>query len=366
MALGDTYYHLLPARPGLQQLARKSFDDALAADSLFSPAVEHRAEIAFIEGDLPLGNLLVRRLDAIQADSQGLHSLGIMSACLNGREGWDQLVRRDLQGTMGAAARLAAGAQQARCAERVYREILAQPGLSESYAWTALTALHGILIATGRTDEAVKMLDSSLAAGSTAPRFLFWLGSGEVPTFDTRAGTSARFVDSYFGGRLSDASPNTRWALAVWHARHADTATVARLAGLARSEAAAGDRRAMLVARAVDAHLAVARADTALAIDLLRNLRSNAPLDALEGDLFESLAPERILLASLLLATRQYREAYDVATVFDHGELMFGAFVAHSLVIRCAAARGLGDRAGAESCRRRLESLGPAERLGQR
>ena len=150
------------------------------------------------------------------------------------------LVRQDLLSGISAAQQLGAGGRHPACAERVYREILNQPAVSDNYSWTALAAVVGLLVSSGRAPDASRMLDSSLATGSAVPRFLYWLGSGEVPAFVDRAAGAAKFVDSLYAGNLGAASPNSRWALAVWGAGRRDTALVGRLERLARTEAVGG------------------------------------------------------------------------------------------------------------------------------
>ena len=101
------------------------------------------------------------------------------------------------------------------------------------------------------------------------------------------------------------------------------------------------------------------------AIELLRALKSTAPIDQLIGDLLEPLAVERLLLGELLLARKRYQEAHDAVEVFDHAELAFLPFVPRSLAIRARALEALRD-SRADGYAKRLESLGRAELLGPR
>jgi hypothetical protein len=85
--------------------------------------------------------------------------------------------------------------------------------------------------------------------------------------------------------------------------------------------------------------------------------------------LVEPLAPERMLLAELLLARGEAEEAYRTAALFDHpGAAIFVPFVARSLELRARAARVMPGREWAERARdaeERLEMLGRPELVRQ-
>ena len=73
------------------------------------------------------------------------------------------------------------------------------------------------------------------------------------------------------------------------------------------------------------------------------------------------VAPARLLLARLLLATGRPAEAITVAGAFDHREpSTFLPFVPASLELRYQAARRLGRNADARQYAERLEALGHA------
>jgi hypothetical protein len=62
--------------------------------------------------------------------------------------------------------------------------------------------------------------------------------------------------------------------------------------------------------------------------------------------LAEPLGPERLLLAQLLVAKGEPREALEVAEVFDSQEpLIYALYRTASLVVRQRAAEQLGNRA---------------------
>ena len=127
------------------------------------------------------------------------------------------------------------------------------------------------------------------------------------------------------------------------------------------ADTAPSNRRLNLIAKAVAAHAALAASDTGTAIRLFEALEANARRDSLSFDHFEPLAVERMTLAELLLATRQFRRALIVATVFDHPEpVSFLAFLPRSLRIREEAADSLGEQQLAAQYRARLTRLNRA------
>ena len=65
----------------------------------------------------------------------------------------------------------------------------------------------------------------------------------------------------------------------------------------------------------------------------------------LQGSLWESLAPERLAYARILLARGKPADAHRVASTIDHpGILIHQLFLRASLDLRVAAARALNDR----------------------
>jgi hypothetical protein len=105
--------------------------------------------------------------------------------------------------------------------------------------------------------------------------------------------------------------------------------------------------------------------DTLGAIALLRGLAPRAPAIDLTWGEWESLAGERLLLARLLLARGEAREALRVAATHDHPQPIENLlYLPASLVVRREAASRLGlDRLAAEY-RERLEALGRQDLVG--
>jgi hypothetical protein len=84
-----------------------------------------------------------------------------------------------------------------------------------------------------------------------------------------------------------------------------------------------------------------------------------APRDSLLWLYFEPLAPDRLTLARLLLATGRPAEALAHASAFDHQQpVVFLAFLRPSLELRAQAAERLGNTTRAAAFRARLRALG--------
>jgi Tfp pilus assembly protein PilF len=117
-------------------------------------------------------------------------------------------------------------------------------------------------------------------------------------------------------------------------------------------------RSVSLYARALSAHVRLARGDTAGALVEMRRLLPTAPRDTLAWDLGEALPVERLRHAQLALARGDAAEALRVASLLDHPEpIAYLAFAPASLDLRFRAARALGRSDAAARYRERLRRL---------
>ena len=97
------------------------------------------------------------------------------------------------------------------------------------------------------------------------------------------------------------------------------------------------------VGAVLDAHIALARGDSTDAARRFGALRVNVPSDLLEWGLVEPLPIERLRLARLALARRDFAEANRIAAVFDHpAPVGFLPFIPAAREVRRRAAQGLG------------------------
>src|SRR5688500_9852778 len=169
MTLGETYYHLLPATDApLDSLAEAEFT-AAAADSGFSPARFHLAEIAIRSGDMTRAERAVNdfvrlaRDDATRALQADL--LSMFECARAGRKAvdWRRAAAVSPVDVVQVAKRLAVGGFFPGCAEDGFREVFDNRSLSLDDRWGAFLGLQGLLAAEGRTTELRALVDSAVA-----------------------------------------------------------------------------------------------------------------------------------------------------------------------------------------------------------
>ena len=368
MALGEVYYHLIPARPSLESLAYAAFSDAERVDPTFTPALVHLAEIAVRRGDVARAEQLVERLRS-GTDARRMHRpISLALACVRRPSDldWDGVARRETALAFSAAELLAGGAAHIDCAKAGFDAVRRAPSLDPGTAWGAMVSLHGLLMATGRHDEALRLVDSTVSAGRSLANLLYILDLWAGAPAESRAAGFDSLARERWGSDYSRlTSLQGRWVLGLWHLWRGDTITVRSIADqLGREADRPGGLRAATLSRALDAHLALKRGDTTHALRQLRVLAPSSHHDSLTWGLAEPLPVERLVLAELLLARREYAEALTVAEGFDHpGPAVYLAFLPRSLVIRHRAAESLGRREEMKRIRSRLDGLGRGEML---
>ncbi|HET9041217.1 MAG TPA: hypothetical protein VFN40_13650, partial [Gemmatimonadales bacterium] len=360
-AVGEAAYHLWPAGDRLDSTARAAFLRSAQADPDFAPVVFHLAELAIANDDLDTAAQLVTRHHRLSADTAQQLQLELMLACVRSRPAvdWSPLALRDTSGSLltSAGRILAAGGRHLGCAESAYRAALASPAPDPdiSRRWTAALGLHHVLIARGALAAASRLADSVVASGVPAGRGLRVLDAllGAGPDSIGAAEMAAQDAP------LDDVSMARLWWFGEWSAAHGETARLAAIAGRMRQRAlVSGSAADAVPARAMAARLRLAGGDTTGAIDSLRSLRPVAPLGPAIWGYWEPLATERLLLARLLLATRQPEEAIRVAESFDGQRSGTDlAFLPLSLGLRREAAQRMGDRVRDAALARRQQNL---------
>ena len=359
MALGEVYYHLLPSAGALDSLAEAAFERAFRADSLFAPPRFHLSEIAIRRHDLRRADRLIGGLAAARPDSTWLLHLTTMRDCVRAggdAYSWSEVASADVATVLLAARALAVGAADLTCAESGFREVLRAPGATAGNLWGALMGLQSVLLATGRYDEAGRLLDSALAAGSRGVFALYVFDALAGAPFEQRAADAEAIARTATGPLYSTAQPATRWLLGLWSIRQGRPEVAE---GIVRELNGSGDPALERVAGLLDGHLAAARGDTAAALARLASPVSTEPAGTLTWDVTGPLACERDVLARLLLARGDYARAELVAATFDHQEpVFFLPYLPSSLMVRFHAARALGRTTAASDYRRRLERLG--------
>jgi tetratricopeptide (TPR) repeat protein len=342
MALGEVYYHLLPRVPEpLDSLAHAHFRSAARYDSGFAPPLFHLTEFAIRQESLPEAARLIERFRLFQPDSTRWHQLAIMHRCV--RDGltavnWELEARRHSMDLQQAARSLSVGGAQNECAERGFRALLANPAQVELH-WGSLLGLHGILMAEKRYAEIGPLIDSAAAGGLARAPVLYFVDDLAGAPVEARARATAAAWRVKYGAHYGRVSPQSRWLLAAWAAHHRDTAALHGLRDAALAEPPVDN---LPFREALDGFLAIARADTAAAVRIFRELRLDVPAVVLEWGLVEPLAVERLVLAESALARRDFGEALRITSVFDHpAPVAYLPFLPQALSVRLQAARGL-------------------------
>jgi serine/threonine-protein kinase len=359
MGLGEVYFHLLPQTVPLDSLAEAAFERARQADSTFTPPLLHLAEIAIRRGDLEQAAHLVAGVRRADPDSAFTNQLTLMIGCVRSGPGsveWGRALRRSVQEVVAAGKLLAVGASQPDCAEAAFRAILNADSVALGERWGALQGLQALLIANGRADEVPSLLASKAGAGLPASLLLLLDASAGAGFEDLAQNEATQLSPS-----ITTLSPTTLWLLGSWEARRGREAPLQAIVTAVHAKRdSSGLRRDSLLAAALDARLLLVKGDTDRAVLRLRALRPNASSRELEWQYWESLGLESLTLAEVLLARRQFAEAYQVAEQIDSPQpLVYLLYLRRSLAIRAQAADSLGEPNQSARDRSRLAHLDP-------
>jgi hypothetical protein len=362
MAMGEVYYHLLPSVDGpIDSLAESEFTLA-AADTGFFPPRFHLAEIAVRHRGLAAAERAVNEFMERARDQATRAELAPMLACARGGRRaveWDRLGATAPIDALRAARMLTGGAAFPGCAEDGLRAVFENDSASMGHRWGAFLGLQGILAAEGRTTELRSLVDSAVAAGLELATQLYLLDA----LAGVDVGAEAKAVAERLAGERPDQAYDfSLWLLGAWHARTGNRAgTEAMRNALTAQAKATKDPWTGRLADALTAHLALLAGDTAAAVTGLQAVLGAGRRDALEWELSEPLAPERLLLAELSLARGQPAKALAIATIFDHpAPVVFLPFLPASLALRQQAALALGRKDEARRLQARLVALGQA------
>ncbi len=360
-AVGETYYHLLPAATPLDSLAQANFEAAWRADSSFAPPLYHLMEIAARRGDTERMEQLADRLETFGPDARTRAEMYLIVRCVGeGPESvdWRAAADQSIPALLQVGWSLAAGAYQPGCAEAAFRAILDAPEAESNERWGALLGLQGIYVARGRDAEASHLVDSAVVAGTSYARALFLVDGLANARFEERADSVQAYVERVLEGDWDRVSASNRWLTGAWYChrgRDAECADVQRSIVRTSMDGTALDAA---LARSLEARLALHRGDTVRAMTRLSAPAPPVRSDALTWDLVAPMAADRLLLARLLAARGDFPAALAVASVFDHpGPNVFLPFVPESLRLRAEVAEAIGDRRLAERYRERLARL---------
>jgi hypothetical protein len=303
----------------------------------------------------------LRRVDDKDTRTQ---LLSMLACAHSGRRAvnWPAVATSTPSEALRAAAMLAGGGAFPGCAEDGLRAVFQNKSLPLGHRWGAFLGLQGVLAAEGRTTELRGVVDSAVAAGMALASQLYLLDALAGVPVEREANTVAARLTRELNEKTR---PFTLWLLGEWHARNGNQAeTEAMRAALAARAASTQDPSTTRLADVLGARLMVLQGDTTAAITRLRAALSTGRREALEWDIGEALAPDRLLLAKLLLARRQPADAMSVAMIFDHpAPALFLPFLPASLALRRHAALELNQKSDARRFEQRLAALGQRDVL---
>jgi hypothetical protein len=360
--LAETYTHLLPSESPLDSLAEATFQLVRVRSPEFYPVLFHLSMIAVRKGEIARAGTLLSEFREVEPDSSRVAVVELMLDCVaNSPEmvDWRGAMRRDPNIVYEAVQSLAVAGSQTECARSGWTAILAHDtataGWGPGRRFGSLFGLQSLLVAEGRYDDLVQLLDAQIEFGPYAGD-LFLLDANAGAASEDRARVRADELRAAFAAR--SISAGSSWMLGVWEANHGRVSAVHALADSLTARAAGqGDRLAGMLGNALEARALLAAGDSSRAIEGLQAL---APTKKDPWYPWETLAAEQLLLAQLLYARGDYTAAARVAANFDAPArpLPDLIYLAQSLALRLQAAHALGDDALAQQYRRRLAALG--------
>ena len=376
MLAGEIQIHLLPdigvdslarrAIPApttwpLESFAQSAFRRAVALDPGFTPPMPHLASIAARRGDADALAHYTALLTAASPDSEQARRGTLIETCL--RRGtrsvdWKAAVRTRSRRVfeVGAILQGATNTQARRCGIAALSSVLSADAGPGDEDWSSMFALHGMLIAQGQQAAALRLVDSAIVSGIPAAVALFVLDQAAGVDVGPRANGFLAQLDAAIDTR----SAPSLWLLALAASHDRNATRLERIAARldARARAPTAQRIDSLMARAAGAYLALARHDTTLAMSRFATLAPTAPHADVETTVMESLSPERLEYARLLLARHQFADAHRVASTFDQPSVfVHQLFLRPSLDVRLAAARGLDDSRLQQQARDHIAAL---------
>jgi tRNA A-37 threonylcarbamoyl transferase component Bud32/tetratricopeptide (TPR) repeat protein len=368
MQLGEVYTHLLPEAGRVDSLAEDALETAHRLDPRATNVLLHLIEYRLRQGDTSGAAPLVTQFLATTSDTATMAAqVRVSDRCV--RDGPASVSWRD-EGAGNALAILTAGHELAggarpSCAEAALAAVMrVDTTRAGDLRWFALLELQALLLAQGRTADAVAAIGAAPKADD-APR-MYLLDGAVYPAVAARASAAALEYGQRCGRSYTGcASSYLVWQLGVWASQTGQSV----LAGAAASElerrARAGGnpdgaRAAGILARSAAAHAALVTGDTTTAFRLLEALLEEA-VPGGEEIYWNIALPrglDRLAFARLLSARGDYRRTIAVADVFDSpAPSVYLLYLPESLRVRADAAAALGERSLAESYQARLTAF---------
>ena len=365
MQLGEVYTHLLPLGGNADSLARHAFDEAYRLDPAAKLVLLHPIEIRLREGKVVEAAPLVRDFLDADPDTVLAKQVTMMYDCVRaGTAGvqWAQLARDYPLAVLSASNAFKGGGARLGCAARGFEAVVATDTIPANAGrrWIGIVGLTSTFLAQNRPGQARAQIDTAIAHGWGGASLYLMAGSF-LPEMRDAAKVIARKDEATYGpnyglcpfvGRL--------YHLGVWEAltgRASVAEAIARDLGAraAKSKLPADGR----MARSAAAFATLARGDSSKALTMLEAIvREPVASDDIVWDLVAPRGMERLVLARLLEARRDYRKALDVANVFDTAwPSIYLLFVPASLELRARAAAALSDDGMATRFRERLAAI---------
>ncbi len=367
MQIGEVYMHLLPRSGNTDMLARAAFDSALAIDPSAQNPLFHSLEIRLRSGGSRETPRMLRDFMAAKPDTLLSAQIALMDECVRkapATMNWNRVAGSHPFVVLTAANALKGGGALTTCAATAFEALVASDTASgdegDARRWNSLIGLQSVLLARGRSSEAVAQIDKSISRGGGGSS-LFLQDAPYYPELRARATAVAMEDQAKFGPNYENCPfPLRLWQLGVFEAvlgrSSAAHAIARRLTTIADSTKAPLDR---VLSQSVQAHSTLASGDTTRAIALFSAaILESVPGPDLVWNLAASRGPDRLALARLLTARGNFEEAIAVANVFDSAwPLIYILYYPASLEVRAKAAAGLGNDMLAATYRKRLAAI---------
>jgi serine/threonine protein kinase/tetratricopeptide (TPR) repeat protein len=340
--LGEVYSRLLPSRWDSDSLARAALEHARALDPDFAPTLLLLEEYALRDGDRSRMRELSTALRRAGADTTHEAARRIMQACVEGGPAtvnWRDATVRNSSAVISASKVLGGGAAHPQCSIAGFGALLAAPTTTSGARLGFFTAVHAQLAAAGQGAEAEQLLVwQTRAHDLRAAKMIVAIANKSAYQADAR-----RYADSV-AAAIDKAPSLSLWLTGLYEF---DANNLQRVEAIGRALRHRADSSAtalsVRLARSVEARRLTMRGDTVGAIAVLSSLSASGARSGIIWYLWESLAPDRMLLARLQFANGEVEAARRTATFIDATEPMTNPFfLRESLELRARAAETLG------------------------
>jgi len=369
-------------------------------------AMYHLLHLALIEGRGDDAGPLLEQFSEVNQAPGAAAEVAAMERCT--RDGmsvaeWANAAAEHPSYVLDGAALLASGGRNQTCAEGAFQGLLMAPeGVRASHQRRALLGLQGVLRSQGRDAEALAVLDAAthsletlrevLSRGVDEGHFgppegsegrpyvvdpepgvepgplrdrahaLMMVQAGAGWDLGSRTTEVTERLQRLLGDDWENANPTNfeLYRLALVEASRGNVDRVSRIAESMEEVADTSNPLSHDLARAIRAHEALARGDSARALTLFRGLRTEGSRTYLFLSYADPLPFERIQEARLLLARgdrQALQDALDIASTLDGFALGYIPYLALSLEIRIEVAQRIGQSRLEGELRARLDAL---------